>query len=118
MPQGSPAAPTRGQGIAICLDCNKATEGTDHNIAHGSDALIQAMGKNAPTIGTLDFFTVTSLTTAAAINARPDCRDEITRASDAAAEGFSPDAPVRATNDKLTPDSPAGQLLTPRTGAE
>ena len=118
MPQGSAPAPTRGQGIAICLDGQKATEGTQHNIAHGSDALIQAMGQNAPTLGTLDFFSVTSLTTQAAIDARPDCRAEIIRASDAAAEGFPMDAPLRATNDPLTPGTPASQLLTPRTGEE
>ena len=118
MPKGSAAAPTRGKGIAICLDGDAAVQGTQHNTAHGSDALIQAMSKNAPTLGTLDFFTLTSLTTQAAINARPDCRAEIIRASEAAAEGISPDAPLRATNDPLVPDSPADLLLRPRGGAE
>lgn len=80
-----PGLPSFGDGPSICLEGNARVQGTQHNIAHQCDGLIAALGQrtdNGP-LGTAPASEVVPVAMQAAVNARPECeqqiRDEVER---------------------------------------
>jgi hypothetical protein len=79
-----PGLPSFGDGPSICLEGNARTTGSEHNLAHQCDQAIAALGqRHAGEGGTAPAGRVVEIATNAAVNARPDCeqqiRDEVNR---------------------------------------
>lgn len=74
-----PGMPSLGGGPAICLTGHAATDGTQHHEAHKGDVQIQLAAQrtdNGP-INTLPVSEAIPLAKQAAINARPECKEQI-----------------------------------------
>jgi hypothetical protein len=74
-----PGMPSFGNGPSICLEGNARTTGSQHNVAHQCDQVIAALGQqtdNGP-IGTAPSSQVVPAATQAAIDASPECEQQI-----------------------------------------
>lgn len=72
-----PGLPAFRDGPAICLQGYARTVGDEHNIAHASDAGIEALGAGGTPPGTAPIFAISGIAIAGATTARPDCAAEI-----------------------------------------
>lgn len=74
-----PGMPSLAGGPAICLSGHAKTDGTEHNEAHKGDAEIRDAAKrtdNGP-VGTLPVSEAVPIAKQSAINARPECKEQI-----------------------------------------
>ncbi len=71
--------PTLGDGPSICLTGHAKTDGTQHHEAHKGDAEIRSAAKrtdNGP-VDTLPVKEAVPIAKQSAINARPECKEQI-----------------------------------------
>lgn len=74
-----PGMPDFGGGPAICLTGNARVNGTEHHEAHKGDSIIATLGKlltNGP-VDTAPVSEVVPIAMQSAINARPECKQQI-----------------------------------------
>lgn len=94
-----PGLPSFGDGPAICLEGNARTTGSQHNVAHQCDQTIAGLGRqtdNGP-LGTAPVSQVVPVATEAAINARPECEEQIRDEVDRAYGDADPNQSMRTT---------------------
>jgi len=99
-----PGLPSFGDGPSICLEGNARTTGSQHNVAHQNDQAIAALGQladNGPP-GTAPVSQVVPVATQAAVDARPDCEQQIRDEVDRAYGDADPNQSMRTTQQPST----------------
>ncbi len=94
-----PELPTFKNGPSVCLEGNARTTGSAHNVAHQCDPSIAALGQQAGNgpIGTAPASAVIPVATQAAVNASPECEQQIRKEVDRHYGNVNPNKSMRTT---------------------
>ena len=99
-----PGMPSFDDGPSICLEGNARTTGSQHNTAHQCDQTLATIGQqtdNGP-VGTAPAADVVREATEAAVNARPECEQQIRDEVNRAYGNVNPDQSMRTTQQPST----------------